>query len=152
MDINGIWKGEYFTQVFMFQTGKEVKVPFVMRLRTTDERKIITIDKGLFEGVCQDDPEVTKINLHATIRGSFNIYDLYFVKQYPKLLIRKGSGDIEAYDDLHPEIHYSGRFNDKNEFRGTWSMSRTFRTINGNLCELGAMSGAFWMKKFTPDL
>jgi hypothetical protein len=109
------------------------------------------LEKGLFEGVCQDDPEITKINLHATVRGSFNRHEVYFVKQYPKLLIRHGSGDIEVYDDLHPEIHYTGQFNDKYEFRGTWSMSRTFRSIDGNLCELGAMSGVFWMKKLQMD-
>lgn len=105
------------------------------------------MQKGLFEGVCQDDPEVTKINLHATIRGSFNRYDIYFVKQYPKLLIRTQSGDIQAYDDLHPEIHYTGQFNDKYEFRGTWSMSRSFRSIDGHLCELRSMKGPFWMTK-----
>lgn len=147
MDLNGVWQGEYFTQVFMFETGREVRVPFVMKLKTTGEGKIITLQKGLFEGICQDDPEVTKINLHAAVSGSFNRNRLYFVKQYPKLLIRTSSGNIETYDDLHPEIFYTAELNDKYEFRGTWSMNRTFRKIEGDLCELREMRGAFWMKK-----
>jgi len=98
--------------------------------------------------ICQDDAEISKINFHAMIFGAVSMHRIFLVKQYPKLIIRDSSGQIATYDDLlHPEIIYKGVF-DRDEFSGTWNMSRTFRKINGKVCELMPMNGSWWMKRF----
>jgi hypothetical protein len=147
MNINGIWKGEYITQWFAFRTGKEVAVPFVMKIQAIGEDQFVGIDKGLFEGICQDDPDISKITFHATVSGSLSMNHLFFIKQYPKLLVRNTSGEIETHDGLHPEIIYKGEFG-KDQFSGSWYMNRTFRKINGQLGELMPMNGSWWMRKF----
>jgi hypothetical protein len=146
MDINGIWKGEYITHWFTFKTGREIAVPFVMKIQTLKEGQFIGEDKGLFEGICQDDPEVSKITFHANVSGSISMNNVFLIKQYPRLLIRNAADEIEIYDGLHPEIIYKGKFI-KQEFSGTWHMNGTFRKINSKLAELMPMNGSWWMKK-----
>jgi hypothetical protein len=146
LDINGIWKGEYTVHHYLFETGKETPVPFVMKITTIGEKKFIEVDKGLFEGVCQDDPVVSKVALHATIKGSFDRNGIYFIKQYPMLIVQNASGGVTTYDDLHPEIVFTGEFKD-NHFSGAWYTNRTFRKINGRLCELIGMKGVWKMEK-----
>jgi hypothetical protein len=146
LDINGIWKGEYSVHHFMFETGKEIPVPFVVKITTTGENKIIPLGKGLFEGVCQDDPLISKVALHATVKGSFDQYGIYFIKQFPMLIVQNSSGGVITYDDLHPEIIFTGEFKD-DRYSGAWYTNRTFRKIDGKLCELMAMKGVWWMKK-----
>jgi hypothetical protein len=146
LDINGIWKGEYSVHHFMFETGKEIPVPFVLKINTTGENRFVPLDKGLFEGICQDDPVVSKVALHATIKGSFDRYGIYFVKQFPMLVVQNASGGVTTYDDLHPEIVFTGEFKD-DHFSGAWYTNRTFRKINGTLRELMAMKGVWRMEK-----
>ena len=43
MDINGVWEGEYIVQHHLFETGKEIPVPFVMKIKTVGEGKIIKL-------------------------------------------------------------------------------------------------------------
>ena len=149
LNIDGIWKGEYVTHWFPYSTGREVAVPFVMRIQAEKEtRKNTHYDDFLFAGICQDDPEISKINFHASVSGAVSLHRVFLIKQYPKLIIRNSSDHIETYDELlHPEIIYKGVF-DRNEFSGTWNMNRTFRKINGKVCELMPMNGAWWMKKY----
>lgn len=117
-----------------------------MKITAIGEEKFIELEKGLFEGVCQDDPVVSKVALHATIKGSFDRDGIYFIKQYPMLIVQNASGGVTTYDDLHPEIMFSGEFKN-NHFSGTWYTNRTFRKINGRLCELMAMKGVWKMEK-----
>ena len=145
MHINGIWKGEYYTQPFLYETGKEVRVPFVLRVRSLDEAGVITIEDALFEGMCQDDPDITNLNYHATVVGSLRGGKLYFVKQYAKLLVRTSNG-LETHEGPHPEIYFNGNFDD-GQFKGEWFSNRTFRKINGTLCELAALKGVWSMQK-----
>jgi hypothetical protein len=145
MDINGIWKGEYITKEFIIETGHETPVPFVLKIKSIGEGRFISLDRGLFEGVCQDDPLITKIQHHATVSGSLDREEIYFVKQYPRLVVRIGTG-IQEYDTTHPEIYYKGKFKE-DVFSGTWSMNGTFRKLNGTLAELKAMNGLWWMRK-----
>jgi hypothetical protein len=145
VDINGIWKGEYMTKQFMFETGSETPVPFVLKIKSTGEGRFISLDRGLFEGICQDDPVITKIEQHASIFGSLDLEGIYFVKQYPKLFVQMPTG-IQPYDSTHPEIYYVGQFKD-DVFSGTWKMNSTFRKINGKLAQLKAMNGLWWMRK-----
>jgi len=146
MDINGVWKGEYITLKHIIATNKEIPVPFVLKIKTTDDGKLISLDKGLFEGICQDDPEITKIPFHGTVYGSLNVNNIFFIKQYPKLMIRNDVGGIETVDDTHPEVYYKGEFKN-NRFSGSWNMNRTFRKINGQLSELMPLHGVWWMEK-----
>lgn len=129
----------------MFETGHETPVPFVLKIKSTGEGRFIPLDRGLFEGICQDDPVITKIEHHATIFGSLDFEEVYFVKQYPNLFVRMATG-IQSYDTTHPEIYYRGKFKD-DVFSGSWTMNGTFRKINGTLVELTAMNGLWWMKK-----
>jgi hypothetical protein len=147
MDINGVWKGEYIVHRYLFPTGKEIPVPFVIKINSTGEGRFTPLDTGLLEGICQDDPVISKIAFHATITGSISREQIYFVKQYPMLIIQNAAGGVTTYDQLHPEIFYSGQWKDKDEFRGAWIMNRTFRKINGKLSELMEMRGAWWMRK-----
>src|SRR5688500_18717012 len=71
MDIYGVWKGEYIVQHHRIETGKEIPVPFIMKIKSPGEDTRIPIGKGLFEGICQDDPVISKVAFHATITGSF---------------------------------------------------------------------------------
>ena len=80
MDINGIWKGEYVVHHYMFETGKETPVPFVMKITAIGEGRFIDLDRGLFQGLCQDDPVLSKVALHASINGSFDRSGIYFIK------------------------------------------------------------------------
>lgn len=146
MDINGVWRGEYIIIKHMMSTGKEIPVPFFLKIKTTTESGLVGLHRGLFEGVCQDDPELTKITEHANIYGSLDLNSVFFIKQYPKLLIRTASGDVESFDDTHPEVQYRGEFK-KDVFSGSWNMHRTFRTVKGQLSELFPMHGTWWMKK-----
>jgi hypothetical protein len=146
MHINGIWKGEYYTRPYLFETGKEIRVPFLLRIRSINELGMITIDDTLFEGMCQDDPDITNVNYHATVTGALRGRELYFVKQYAKLLVRRPSSGLEAHEGLHPEIYFSGRF-DYSGFKGEWHTNRTFRKIDGKLCELAALKGVWSMEK-----
>lgn len=146
MDINGIWKGQYIIHHFMFATGNETPVPFVMKIKTSGEGKFISLDRGLFEGVCQDDPVVSKVAFHAQIAGSFDRDGIYLTKQYPMLIVQNALGGVTTYDDRHPEIIFTGEFKD-NQFSGNWYTHRTFRKINNKLCELMAMKGVWNMSK-----
>ncbi|HEY0653049.1 MAG TPA: hypothetical protein VGD65_07970 [Chryseosolibacter sp.] len=146
MDINGVWTGEYIVHHFMFETGKETPVPFVMKITTVGEGKYISLERGLFEGVCQDDPVISKVALHAKITGSFDRNGIYIIKQFPMLIVQNPSGGVTTYDDLHPEIVFAGEFKD-DQFAGTWYTNRTFRKINGHLRELMAMKGTWRMRK-----
>lgn len=146
MDINGVWKGEYIIQRLATSAGKEIPVPFVLKITPVGKDGLIVMQGGLFEGICQDDPTLTKINVHATIYGSRLLNSIYFVKQYPKLLVRTNTGEIESFDGTHPEIHYRGEYHN-DLFSGSWNMYRTFRKINGTLSELHPMQGTWWMRK-----
>jgi hypothetical protein len=146
MDINGIWKGEYTVHHFMFETGKEIPVPFVMKITTNGEGKYVPLQRGLFEGVCQDDPVISKVALHAKITGSFDQNGIYLTKQYPLLIVQNANGGVTTYEDLHPEIIFAGEFKD-DRYTGKWFSNRTFRTINGQLRELMAMKGIWHMRK-----
>ena len=130
----------------MFETGKEIPVPFVMKVTTVGEGKIISLDRGLFEGVCQDDPVISKVALHAKITGRFDFNGVYFTKQYPMLIVQNAAGGVTTYDDLHPEIVFTGEFKD-DQFAGTWYTNRTFRRLHGQLRELMAMKGVWQMRK-----
>jgi hypothetical protein len=146
LDINGIWKGEYVVHHYMFETGKEIPVPFILKLRTIGEAKYVELGKGLFEGICQDDPLISKVALHASVKGCFDRNGIYFIKQFPMLIVQNSTGGVTTYDDLHPEIIFQGEFQDAH-FKGTWFTNRTFRKINGRLCELMAMKGIWHMEK-----
>jgi hypothetical protein len=146
VDINGIWRGEYVVHHFMFETGKETPVPFVIKVQTVGEGRFISLDRGLFEGICQDDPVISKVALHAKIAGRFDFNGIYFTKQYPMLIVQNSSDGVTTYDDLHPEIVFTGEFQD-DHFAGTWYTNRTFRKLNGQLRELMAMKGVWEMRK-----
>lgn len=146
LDINGIWKGEYIVHHFMFETGKETPVPFVMKITTVGEEKYVPLQRGLFEGICQDDPVISKVALHAKINGSFDRGGIYITKQFPMLVVQNSAGGVTTYDDLHPEIIFTGQFK-SDHFTGTWYTNRTFRKINGRLRELMAMKGVWRMAK-----
>lgn len=150
MDINGIWKGEYIVHHYMFETGKETPVPFIMKITTHGEGRFIELDKGLCEGICQDDPVVSKVALHATIKGSFDRNGIYLIKQFPMLIVQNSLGGVTTYDDRHPEIVFTGEFRD-GHFSGAWYTHKTFRKINGRLSELMAMKGVWKMEKITED-
>lgn len=121
-----------------------------MRIEVEKEtRKHDSHEDLLFKGICQDDPEISKINFHAHVAGSVSLHRVFLIKQYPKLIIRNASGQMETFEELvHPEIIYQGVF-DRNEFSGSWNMNRTFRRINGKVGELMPMNGSWWMKRYS---
>jgi hypothetical protein len=147
MEINGIWKGEYIAQEdFGGGTVTRAPIPFVMRIKASGENGDSKVYDGLFEGICQDDPETTKMTPHATICGSVKLDTVYFVKQYVKLVTQDWSGKVTVYDELHSEIYYTGKYTN-NCFYGTWSINRSFRKINNQLFEILPQEGTWWMIK-----
>jgi hypothetical protein len=130
MEFDGVWKGEYVMQWFSYRTGREVAVPFVIRIETKFRDEQNGFATGLFEGICQDDPEISGIRHHATIMGSYRHSNVFFIKQYPKLLVRGTNNEIVEHEGSHPEIIYKGEFT-KNEISGVWNLNRTFRKVNG---------------------
>jgi hypothetical protein len=146
MDINGVWKGQYVVHHYMFETGNEAPVPFVMRIKTLGEGRFLSLDRGLFEGISQDDPIISKVAFHATINGSFDRNGLYMVKQYPLLIVQNAGGGVKTYEDRHPEIFFTGEFKG-DHFTGNWYTNRTFRKIENRLCELMGMKGVWTMHK-----
>ncbi len=144
MDISGVWRGEY--SEISEGHAKLSSVSFVMKIKPTKISGFLGLGDITFEGVCQDDPGESNLSMHATVYGSINKPDIYFVKQYPKLMIDFGFGKIETHDEPHPEIYYTGKFsNDK--FFGNWNMNRSFRKIKGSVTEFSRKEGIWWMSK-----
>lgn len=136
-DFTGIWKGEYVYDDRIYPVLVKASIPFILRIKPATEA-------GLFTGICQEDPEVSKIDFHAVILGAAHDYELYFVKKYAKTLINR-NGSMLVGDEPHPEIIYRAKITDLNRIAGTWQMERTFRTIEGQLTELPKVAGDWWI-------
>jgi hypothetical protein len=140
-EIKGIWKGEYVYDDKFQPTIVKTSIPFVLRIKSIDE-------SGVFEGICQDDPDSSRIILPANIYGVIKKKDIYFTKKYSKTLIGDRLGNVVTGDEPHPDIIYSGTLKDNEQFYGAWNIQRTFRKIDSKVTELIALSGIWWMKRF----
>ncbi len=140
-DVNGIWKGEYAYEDKFQPTILKTAIPFVLRIKST-------MDKGLFSGICQDDPESSKIDFPANIYGTARDYELFFVKKYPKTLILDNNGGLTFGDEPHPDIIYRARITSDQRLLGTWQIERTFRKVNGRVTEIPKLGGHWWVERF----
>lgn len=143
MDINGIWRGSYaktFDDQPSFLTST-----FVMKIKVQPALRI-TMPTVYFEGISQSDPGESYVTQHATVFGAFTVDEIYFVKQYPRLMVQRGFKELEYFEQLHPELHYHGKLQ-QGVFKGKWHCLRTFRKLNGHVSELSGLDGTWEMEK-----
>ena len=140
-DINGIWKGEYVYEDKFQPTILKTAIPFVLRIKSSR-------DFGLFTGICQDDPELSKIELPANIYGTVRDYEVFFVKKFPKTLILESSGELTIGDEPHPDIIYRAKITNEQVLSGTWQIERTFRKVNGRVTEIPKIGGHWRAERF----
>ena len=141
IEIKGVWKGEYVYDEKFQPSVVKTSVPFILKIKSIDEN-------GLFEGMCQDDPMVSKINLSAELFGSIKDNELFFVKKYSKTLINDAFGNVTIADGPHPDIIYEGTLKENGQFFGRWSIGRTLTKIDNKVTEVPAVTGIWWMKRF----
>jgi hypothetical protein len=143
MDINGIWRGSYaktFEDQPTFLTSA-----FVMKITVQPSVRIM-MPTVYFEGISQSDPGESRITQHATVLGALTVNEIYFVKQYPRLMVQIGFADVEYFEQPHPELHYFGKL-EHGVFKGKWHCSKTMRKLNGHVNELSGMEGTWEMEK-----
>jgi hypothetical protein len=140
-EIKGIWKGEYVYDDKFQPSIVKTSIPFILKIKSID-------DNGLFDGMCQDDPVASRINLSADIFGSIKDTELFFVKKYSKTLISDAFGNVITADGPHPDIIYKGTLKQNGQFFGTWNIEKTLTKINNKIIEVPALNGVWWMKRF----
>jgi hypothetical protein len=143
MGIEGTWRGEYTYDRQYENSLNPAVVPFILKIRQAG----ISGLKGGFTGICQDDPTVTNVTIHATIHGTIELKDIFFAKLYPKTFARDAHGNIILSDEPHPDIFYSGVLADNHIFHGQWRREKTLRMFEGRLGIMPPDSGHWWMKK-----
>ena len=143
MDINGIWRGAY-AKTFDDQPAFSSST-FVMKIVVQPSSRII-MPTVYFEGISQSDPGKSYITQHATVLGALTVDEIYFVKQYPKLMVQRSFAEVEYFEQPHPELHYFGKL-EKGVFKGRWHCSKTLRKLNGHVSELSGMEGTWEMEK-----
>lgn len=141
IELKGVWKGEYVYDDKFQPSVIKSSISFILKIKSIDEN-------GLFEGMCQDDPVASKINLSAELLGSIKDNELFFIKKYSKTLIKDAFGKVTIVDRPHPDIVYRGTLKENGQFFGTWAIGRTFTKVNGNVTEVPALTGIWWMKRF----
>ena len=140
-EVNGIWKGEYVYEDKFQPTILKTAIPFVLRIKST-------MDLGQFTGICQDDPELSRIDIPANIYGTVRDYELFFVKKYSKTLIHDNNGDLIVGDEPHPDIIYRAKITSQQRLSGTWQIERMFRKVNGRVTEIPKVGGHWWIERF----
>ncbi len=108
----------------------------------------ITKDDEQFEGTSVDYDGVGAELQKATIKGFVENAFINFTKQYPFFYQIDEQGNIINDETRsHPEIHYSGSFDEKlNQFSGEWEMvEKTESDSGGDLEYLN--TGKWEMKK-----
>lgn len=115
IDITGTWNGYY-------EYGETYRFP--LQGRRTFFTLIINEINGEIFGQCIDDLKGREENLHATIKGFINGFQISFIKQYPFRTFIKESGErVIVENETHPEIEYQGQYNVSDQsFSGEWSM------------------------------
>ncbi|HEY9047211.1 MAG TPA: hypothetical protein VIN08_15000 [Ohtaekwangia sp.] len=143
MIIDGLWKGEYVYDEYCKVPFKQTTVPFSLSIRQSG----IMAMSGGFEGIWQDDTTISDITVPGNVYGVLKETELFFVKLYPRTYGYAHDRSFFVGDEPHPEIHYTGRFWKEDIFEGTWRIERTFRKVNGRLCEIAESSGLWWIKR-----
>jgi hypothetical protein len=139
--LEGIWKGEYVYDSRIQAVLIQTPVPFILRIKTVNA-------EGMFEGMCQDDPLISKIDLPANVYGKMRNGEIAFTKKYSKTLMQDNFGSIIKLDDPNPDLVYNAKVsNDHNKLFGSWKMERTFRKINDHIIEFGPYTGVWWMNR-----
>jgi hypothetical protein len=138
-DFAGIWKGEYVYEDRLDPAIVKTATPFILRLKPAGVAEFFT-------GICQDDPEVSKIDIPAKVYGRVRGTELVFVKKYPKTLI-SDNGKMIMGDVPHPDIIYSARITNDTRLQGTWVMELTFRSVHGHVVEIPKISGQWWIER-----
>src|SRR5687768_1021251 len=105
LDFKGIWKGEYVYEDKFQPAIVKTPIPFVLKIRMVD-------DNGLFEGMCQDDPTISKIDFPADIFGSLNDSGLIFCKRYPHILLDDTFGNLIKVNEPSPDIIFEAKIPD----------------------------------------
>jgi len=139
-EIIGIWKGEYAYADECRPYVVATAIPFILRVKSVNQQ-------GVFEGMNQDDPVISKIRLPATIYGKCKDQELHFVKRFKKTLAYDGMGTLMTGDDEHPDVVYKGTLKENGQFFGTWHVAHTFRKINDAVLEFKTLHGIWWMKR-----
>ena len=137
-DIKGIWRGEYVYDDRFEPRIVKTPIPFLLKVKSVDPN-------GLFEGMCQDSPEVSQIDFPADIYGKWEEDQLTFSKRYPKTLFRDGSGKLMSVNEPHPDIIYQAKIGNSDKLLGTWRIEKTFRKLEGKVVEIGSITGVWWM-------
>jgi hypothetical protein len=139
-NIQGIWKGEYTYDRKYEHPLITQPVPFILRIKTVD-------DSGLFEGMCQDDPEIGLISLSAVIYGMVKPNGIFFTKKYSKTMTMDAGGNVIIGEESHPDIMYECSWSESDRFFGTWRAERTFRKVNEKVIEMLPIHGAWWIER-----
>jgi hypothetical protein len=139
-ELKGIWKGEYVYDDKVDPVIVKTPVPFMLKVRVVDE-------DGLFEGMCQDDPSISKMEFAAEIYGRLNGRDLIFSKRYPKTVFVDSFGSVVTLEQPQPDVIYQARISSPGKVFGTWKVEKTFRKINEKVMEIGPVTGVWWMER-----
>jgi hypothetical protein len=140
MNLEGNWQGE-FVYDERCQTASTSK-PIVFSLTVSTY-----LLSGLFEGACKEPPLIKDQELISSVYGKLRVKEIFFTKRYPFTFGFDQSGKFISGREPHPEIYFTGSYNDKKQFYGSWRMEPTFRKIEGHLCEILPSFGFWWMKK-----
>ncbi|MEP6466126.1 MAG: hypothetical protein ABJB05_07455 [Parafilimonas sp.] len=113
--ITGTWVGYYEYGESNSKLLQGTRTNFILNLKQSNRN---------FSGECIDLSEDYRNNSTAEVKGFVNKNLISFIKQYPYRKLIHADGRIEIdYDKSHPEIEYTGYYNDsKNSFEGTWLM------------------------------
>ena len=114
-DLNGIWKGYYELGADYGKRLEGMKTRFKLFLKTNN---------GEFSGECIDETNNNDEVIRATVKGFYEGGMISFIKQSPvRLLIDDTGKRITDKNSNHPEIEYSGYYNDAMKmFAGNWEL------------------------------
>ncbi len=110
-NLTGTWEGEY--SVNIGSNENPVVEHQAMRLELTDNH-------GELSGTGRD---LTLDNEPSTISGFHENDQLSFIKKYNRLVFTEEGAYFGDDTEEHPDIHYSGTFNEQEHcFMGTWEI------------------------------
>jgi hypothetical protein len=139
-ELKGIWRGEYVYDDRFQPSVVKTSIPFILKITSIETN-------GLFQGMCQDDPTISKIDFPASIYGKFEGDQLIFNKSYPKTIFQDNFGKVGSDDQPQPDVIYHAKLSDKAKIFGSWRMERTFRKLGDRVMEFGPMDGVWWMER-----
>lgn len=110
-NLTGTWEGEYSINIGEDENPNIEYHSF--RLEIND-------NNGDIDGTVED---LTLSNESSRISGFHMKKNISFIKKYNRLILAKNGKYFGDDSSEHPDIHYSGNYNEKEQaFEGTWEI------------------------------